>query len=32
MNPAWLTGRVEADWLRREHPLEYEKLKQEGIL
>ncbi len=32
MNPAWLTGRVDADWLRREHPLEYEKLKQEGVL
>ncbi len=32
MNPAWLTGRVEAEWLRQEHPLEYEKLKREGVL
>jgi formate dehydrogenase gamma subunit len=32
MNDAWLTGRVKAEWLRQEHPLEYEKLKQEGIL
>jgi formate dehydrogenase gamma subunit len=32
MNNAWLTGRVEAEWLRLEHPLEYEKLKREGVL
>lgn len=32
MNNAWLTGKVEAEWLRQEHPLEYEKLKQEGVL
>lgn len=32
MNKAWLTGKVEAEWLRQEHPLEYEKLKQEGVL
>jgi hypothetical protein len=32
MNRAWLTGTVEAEWLRQEHPREYEKLKQEGVL
>jgi len=32
MNNAWLTGKVKAEWLRQEHPLEYEKLKQEGVL
>jgi hypothetical protein len=32
MNNSWLTGKVDADWLRQEHPLEYEKLKQEGVL
>ena len=32
MNRAWLTGTVEAAWLREEHPLEYEKLKREGVL
>jgi hypothetical protein len=32
MNMAWLTGKVDAEWLREEHPLEYEKLKGEGIL
>ncbi len=32
MNNAWLTGRVDAEWLRREHPLEYEKLKREGVI
>jgi formate dehydrogenase subunit gamma len=32
MNPAWLTGKVSAEWLRREHPLEYERLKGEGLL
>lgn len=32
MNRAWLTGKVDAEWLRQEHPLEYEKLKQEGVL
>jgi formate dehydrogenase gamma subunit len=32
MNKAWLTGTVEAEWLREEHPREYEKLKQEGVL
>jgi formate dehydrogenase gamma subunit len=32
MSKAWLTGRVDAEWLRQEHPLEYEKLKQEGVL
>jgi formate dehydrogenase gamma subunit len=32
MNNAWLTGKVDSEWLRQEHPLEYEKLKQEGVL
>lgn len=32
MNPAWLTGKVDAEWLREEHPLEFEKLKGEGVL
>ncbi|HEU5359659.1 MAG TPA: cytochrome b/b6 domain-containing protein [Candidatus Deferrimicrobiaceae bacterium] len=32
MNKAWLTGKVDAEWLREEHPLEYEKLKGEGVL
>ena len=32
MNPSWLTGKVSAEWLRQEHPLEYEKLKEEGRL
>jgi formate dehydrogenase gamma subunit len=32
MNPSWITGKVSADWLRQEHPLEYEKLKEEGLL
>jgi len=32
MNMAWITGRVDAEWLREEHPLEYEKLKGEGLL
>jgi len=32
MNPSWITGKVSAEWLRREHPLEYEKLKEEGLL
>ncbi len=32
MNPAWITGRVSAEWVRQEHPLEYEKLKREGLL
>ena len=32
MNMAWLNGKVDAEWLREEHPLEYEKLKGEGIL
>ena len=32
MNRAWLTGKVDAEWLRQEHPLEYERLKQEGII
>jgi formate dehydrogenase gamma subunit len=31
MNPAWITGKVSAEWLRQEHPLEYEKLKGEGL-
>ena len=31
MNPAWLTGKVDSEWLRQEHPLEYEKLKEEGV-
>ena len=31
MNPAWLTGKVSAEWVRQEHPLEYEKLKGEGL-
>lgn len=32
MNRAWLTGKVDAEWLREEHPLEYERLKGEGTL
>ncbi|MGE5283901.1 MAG: formate dehydrogenase subunit gamma [Actinomycetota bacterium] len=32
MNPSWITGKVSAEWLHREHPLEYEKLKEEGLL
>ena len=32
MNPSWITGTVTTEWLREEHPLEYEKLKEEGIL
>ncbi|MGZ8432077.1 MAG: formate dehydrogenase subunit gamma [Candidatus Deferrimicrobiaceae bacterium] len=32
MNPAWLTGKVDAEWLRAEHPAEYEKLKGEGVI
>jgi formate dehydrogenase subunit gamma len=32
MNPAWLTGKVTAEWVRQEHPLEYEKLKGEGLI
>jgi formate dehydrogenase subunit gamma len=32
MNPAWITGKVDAEWLREEHPLEYERLKGEGVL
>jgi len=32
MNRAWITGMVDAEWLREEHPLEYEKLKGEGVL
>jgi len=32
MNRAWITGRVDAEWLREEHPLEYEKLKGEGVI
>lgn len=32
MNPSWITGKVSAEWLREEHPLEYEKLKGEGLL
>lgn len=32
MNRAWLTGKVDAEWLREEHPLEYEKLKGEGVI
>jgi cytochrome b subunit of formate dehydrogenase len=32
MNPAWLTGKVDAEWLRQEHPVEYERLKGEGAL
>lgn len=32
MNRSWLTGKVSAEWLRQEHPLEYERLKGEGIL
>ena len=32
MNSAWLTGRVDEEWLRQEHPLEYERLKGEGKL
>ena len=32
MNPSWITGMVSAEWLREEHPLEYEKLKREGLL
>ncbi len=32
MNGAWLTGKVDAEWLREEHPAEYDKLKGEGVL
>ncbi|UCD47283.1 MAG: cytochrome b/b6 domain-containing protein [Deltaproteobacteria bacterium] len=32
MNRAWLTGKVDAEWLRQEHPAEYEKLKGEGVI
>lgn len=32
MNPSWITGKVSAEWLREEHPLEYEKLKGKGLL
>ena len=32
MNPSWITGKVSVEWLRAEHPLEYEKLKEEGLL
>ncbi len=32
MNGAWLTGKVDAEWLREEHPGEYDKLKGEGVL
>jgi len=31
MNPSWITGKVSAEWLREEHPLEYEKLKGKGF-
>lgn len=32
MNRAWITGKVSVEYLRQEHPLEYERLKSEGIL
>lgn len=32
MNPAWITGKVSSEWMREEHPLEYEKLKGKGLL
>jgi len=32
MNRAWLTGKVSAEWLKQEHPLEYERLRKEGLL
>jgi len=32
MNRAWLTGKVDAEWLRQEHPAEYDKLKGEGVI
>ena len=32
MTPSWITGKVSVEWLREEHPLEYEKLKEEGVL
>ena len=32
MNGAWLSGKVDAEWLREEHPGEYDKLKGEGVL
>ncbi len=30
MDPLWITGKVELEELRRERPLEYERLKMEG--
>lgn len=30
MNRAWLTGKVDVEWLRQEHPAEYDRLKGEG--
>lgn len=32
MNRAWLTGKVDVEWLKEEHPAEYEKLKGEGVI
>ena len=32
MNRAWLTGKVDVEWLRQEHPAEYDKLKGEGVI
>jgi hypothetical protein len=32
MNPSWITGKVSSEWMREEHPLEYEKLKGKGLL
>ncbi len=32
MNNAWLSGKVDAEWLKEEHPGEYDKLKGEGVL
>ncbi len=32
MNNAWITGKVRVEWLKEEHPLEYDRLKEKGAL